>query len=308
MMVSVMTPTQFRHCLVSAISTGSLALGLVVYAANAQVPAPSLAAQATSSFGFETKDGQQIVTITNVTFQAIDPYIPGRKGNDRLVLRMTTQTKEAMDDIGVAGKVTVEAWPLGADLAQKARYSISLEGTGAEVMNQSVLVFDRGVEEVSWWSVYSLGKGQHLFDTYVPMIEFSISREFDTPRFVGFETRPDDTADKRLRDPHVVGVLSYASAERVIRETLLTCDDPKRADNFRSYADETREVALVEGPVPPAKGRETPEPTRTLKITFSQSYPASPNPVSALIPVAKDDLDLASAKLPPCLHAVAWKR
>jgi hypothetical protein len=308
MMVSAMTPTRVRDRFVSTIGAGSLALGLLVQAASAQAPAPPVAAQATSSFGFETKDDEQIVTITNVTFQAIDPYIPGRKGNDRLVLRMTTQTKEAMDDIGVEGKVTVEAWPLGADLGQKPRYSISLEGIGAEVMSQSVLVFDRGVEEVTWWSVYSLGKGQHLFDTYVPTIEFSISREFDTPRFVGLETPPDDTADLRLKDPHVVGVLSYASAERVIREALLTCDDPKRADNYRSYADETREVALVEGPVPAAKGKETPEPTRTLKITFSQSYPAPPDPVTALIPVAKDDLDLAHAKLPPCLHAAAWKR
>ena len=59
-----------------------------------------------------------------MTFQAIDPYLPGRKGNDRLLLRTTTQTKEAIDDIGVEGKVTVEAWPLGSDLAQKPRRPI----------------------------------------------------------------------------------------------------------------------------------------------------------------------------------------
>jgi hypothetical protein len=307
-MVIAVPLVQLQQGPASALGLAALALCLVSQAASAQAPKPPVAAQANSTFGYEVKDGQEIVTIANVTFQAIDPYLPGRKGNDRLLLRTTIQTKEAIDDIGVEGKVTVEAWPLGSDLGQKPRYAISLEGVGAEVMNQSVLVFDRGVEEVSWWSVYSLDKGHHLFDTYVPTIEFTISREFDTPRFVGFETPPDDSADKRIRDPHVVGVLSYASAERVIREALLTCDDPKRADNFRSYADATRELALVEGPVPPAKGKETPEPTRTLKITFSQSYPAPPNPVSALIPVAKDDLDLASAKLPPCLHAAAWKR
>lgn len=296
-----------------SIAAGLCAVGTVTsllfaLPASAQAPAQPVTAQSTSTFAYETKDDHQIVTITNVTYHEVDPYIPGRTPPERLVLRNTTQTKEVSDDMGIEAKVTVEAWPLGTDLAKNPRYTISLEGKDVEVMNQSVLVFDRGVEEVSWWSVYSLDKGQHHFDTYVPTIEFTISREADTPRFVGLETPPDDTADKRLKDPHVVGILSYASGERVIREALLTCDDPKRAENFCSFADAMREVAMVEGPVPPAKGKAQPEPTRTLKITFSQSYPAPPNPVSALIPVAKDDLDLANAKLPPCLHAAAWKR
>ena len=267
-----------------------------------------ISAQSASSFSFETKDGQQTVTIANATFQVIQPYLPGHKDTQRLVLRTATRTTEVIDDIGIQGSVTVEAWPLGADLSQKPSYGITLEAAGARVMNQSILVFDRGLEEVEWWSVYDIEKGRHLFDTYVPVVEFTISREFDTPRFAGLETPPDDAADKRLADPHVVGVLTYASAERVIREALLTCDDPKRADNFRSYADATRDLELVEGPVPPAKGKAQPEPTRTLKLTFSQSYPAPPNPVTALIPIGKDDLDLANAKLPPCLHAAAWKR
>ncbi|HEV3177727.1 MAG TPA: hypothetical protein VGZ72_17160 [Stellaceae bacterium] len=288
------------------------ALGFLLFdsIASAQTPAPSptVTTQSASNFSYETKDGQQTVTITNVTFQAIDPYLPGRKDTKRLVLRTATRTTEVIDEIGIQGSVTVEAWPLGTDLSQKPRYGVTLEAAGAKAMNQSILVFERGLEEVQWWSVYDLEKGQHLFDTYVPVVEFSISREFDTPRFAGFETPPDDAADKRLTEPHVVGVLTYASAERVIREALLTCDDPKRADNFRSYADANRELALVEGPVPPAKGRAQPEPTRTLKITFSQSYPSPPNPVTAVIPIGKDDLDLTNAKLPACMHAAAWKR
>ena len=295
-----------KHRCRAAASCAAGALALLLFDTGAS--ADPVTAQSASSFSYETKDGQQTVTIANVTFQAIQPYLPGHKDPKRLVLRMATRTTEVIDDIGIQGSVTVEAWPLGADLGQKPSYGITLEAAGAKVMNQSILVFDRGLEEVEWWSVYDIEKGQHLFDTYVPVVEFTISREFDTPRFAGFETPPDDAADKRLTEPHVVGVLTYASAERVIREALLTCNDAKRADNFRSYADATRELALVEGPVPPPKGKTQPEPTRTLKITFSQSYPSPPNPVTALIPIGKDDLDLANAKLPPCLHATAWKR
>jgi hypothetical protein len=289
-------------------AAGVLATLTLIPAASAQAPAKPVAAQGNSIFSYEVKDGQQVIAITNIAYDLVQPYVPGRKETVWLVLRITTQSKQVIDEIGMEGKVTVEAWPLGTDLTEKPRYSLSLEGAGVDTVHQSVLVFDRALEEVQWWSVHALDSGAHLFDTYVRPVEFSISREFDTPRFVGLETPPDDTKDARLKDPHVVAVLSYASAERVLRETLLTCDDPKRAEQMRSYADETRTVDYVEGPVPPAKDKAQAEPTRTLKITFSQSYPSPPNPVSVLIPVAGDDLDLAHAKLPACMHATAWKR
>jgi hypothetical protein len=277
--------------------------------ATTEAPAKPGAAQATSTFSYDVVDDQQIIAITNVTYQALDPYFPDRKQSQRLVLRTTTRTKSVIDEIGIEGSVTVDAWPLGTGLDRPPLYSVKQEGVSVAVMNQSILVFDRAVEDVPWWSVYSLDKGQHLFDTYIPVTEFSISREYDTPRFVGFEVPPDDATDQRLREPHVIGVLAYAAAERVIRETLVTCDDPDRAAVYRSYADETRELVLQTGPMPVAtKGKEYPEPTRTLQLTFSQSFPSPPEPASVFIPVSGDDLDLAHAKLPACVHATAWKR
>jgi len=53
-----------------------------------------------------------------------------------------------------------------------------------------------------------LGSGQHLFETYVPLLSFSISRETVTTRYVGFEAPGDDTNDTRLKQPNVVGVLT----------------------------------------------------------------------------------------------------
>src|ERR1039457_6099956 len=91
--------------------------------------------------------------------------------------------------------------------------------------------------------IYKLGSGQHLFDTYVPLLSFSISRETVTTRYVGLEVPPDDTGDMRLKQPNVVAVLTYASEDRLIREALVTCDDPKQAQLLRSYADTTRAVS-----------------------------------------------------------------
>ncbi|HTS91423.1 MAG TPA: hypothetical protein VMG55_05455 [Stellaceae bacterium] len=289
----------------------ALATVAFVFPACAQAPLPPVgkpvSGQSSSTFSYEFKSDEQTITINNVAYDLVQPYVPGKQ-TDLLVLRVTTKSKQVMGDIGMEGSVTVEAWPLGTDFGEKPRYAVTLDGAGVNPLRNSVLVFDRALEEVQWWSVHALTTGKHLFDTYVEPLVFSVSRESDTPRIAGLEVPPDDIKDARLKDPHVVAVLSYASAERVVREALLTCDDPKRAELYRSFADEERKVEYVEGPTQPAQGKTQPEPTRALKITWSQSFPAPANPVSAQIPVAGDDLDLAHAKLPPCMHAAVFNR
>jgi hypothetical protein len=115
-------------------------------------------------------------------------------------------------------------------------------------------------------------------------------------RYAGLDVPEDQTADSRLKDPHVVGVLTYASAERVLRETLITSDDPKQAQTLRSFADASRSVTLIEAP------------TRALKLAISQNYPSAPATVVLTVPIVKDDLDLAHAQMPPHLHATPFKR
>ena len=83
----------------------------------------------------------------------------------------------------------------------------------------------------------------------------------------------------------------------MIREALLTCDDALRARLLRSYADVTRTVSSEERP-----------PSRAVRVSFNQNYPSPPKPVEVLIPVLRDDLDLARAQLPPRMHVSAWRR
>ncbi|MGH6962371.1 MAG: hypothetical protein ACREE7_17965, partial [Dongiaceae bacterium] len=166
--------------------------------------------------------------------------------------------------------------------------------------DSAVLVFDRGTEEVDWWSVYGLGTGAPLFDSHVPVLRFSLSREMQTLRYVGFDVPPDDAADPRLREPQVVGVLAYASVERVISRLLVTCSDTKRAAELRSYWD-TERVLSLEG-----NGAAAKEPAQTLHLRWSAVYPSAPEPVMASIPIVADDLDVAHAKLPACMALAAW--
>ncbi len=245
----------------------------------------ALGAQPVSSYKYTVKGDEKTIEITNVNYQFTAA---------NLVLRMTTRSKEVIGDIGREGTTTTEAWKLGADLKTKPIYTVTVEGAEIRIIDENLFVVSRGLEEVEWWSVYRVANGAHLFDTYVPLVKFSISRDTVTNRFAGLEVPEDNHKDARLREPHVVAVLSYASDAKVIREALITCDDVKQAALLRSFADESRALADNGG--------------KSLRLTFTQNFPSPPAPVVLAIPIAGDDLDLAHATLPPKVHVAAWKR
>ncbi len=239
------------------------------------------------------KDRSEVVAIDNVQYEMTGTGVPGRPSEERLVLRKTVRSRQVVGDIGMEANTTVEAWPLGVNVKQAPLYTISVEGNDPQTIDSDLVVISRGLEEVEWWSVYRLGTGKHLFDTHVPLVQFSISRETLTPRYLGLEVPVDDVKDPRLKAPNVAAVLTYASADKVIREVLITCDDPKRAVLLRSLADSTRKLTADGG---------------LIRLSISQNYPSAPATISIDIPVAGDDLDTAHVQAPAGIHVRAWKR
>jgi len=265
-----------------------------------QVSTQPLHAESQSTVDLSTApDGSETVEIRNVSHEVTGTQIPGRPPGERLLLRKTRHSKQVLGDIGMEATVTLEAWRLGEDLRRKPLYSLTVTGDDGRTIDNALFAVERGLEETGWWSVYKLGSGQHLFDTYVPLLSFSISRETVTTRYVGLEAPGDDPKDARLKQPNVVGVLTYASDDRIIREALVTFDDPKEAQLLRSYADTTRAVSLVGG---------AHQPPPTLKVSFSQNFPSPARTVEVRIPVRGDDLDLAHAQLAPGMHISPWRR
>ena len=250
-------------------------------------------AQTPSTISYRFEDKAELVEITNTAYDVVGAGIPGRPREERLLLRESVHTKHFVEDIGMEASTTVEAWPLGTDIKGKPLYSVTVSGVDPRTVNSELLVISRGLEEVDWWSVYKLGSGGHLFDTYVPLVSFSTTRDIQTPRYAGLEVPGDDIADKRLKAPNVVVVVTYASAERVIGEALITCDDVKRAQLLRSFADSTRTVSYSGG---------------SIRVSISQNYPSAASTVTIAIPVAKDSLDAAHSQMPAGLHVAAWKR
>jgi hypothetical protein len=247
-----------------------------------------LAAQPASSYRYTVKGDEKTIEITNVNYQVASP------GRELLVLRMTTHSKQVIGDMGMQASTITEAWKVGVDLKTKPIYSVTVEGSESRVVEDALFVVSRGLEEVAWWSVYRVANGAHLFDTYVPLVKFSISRDTVTMRYAGLEVPEDDIKDARLKEPHVVAVLTYASDAKVIREVLITSDDLKQAPLLRSFADESWTVTDIGG--------------KSLRVTFTQNSPSPPAPVTLTIPIAGDDLELAHAQLPPHVHVAAWKR
>jgi hypothetical protein len=265
--------------------------------------------QSASTVAFSRKDNQETIEITNVAYELTGNGIPGRPRDERLVLRKTSHTREIVDEIGMEASTTIQAWPLGVDLRQKPLYSLTVPGVEPKTVNSHLIVISRGLEEVEWWSVYGLGSGAHLFDTYVPLIQFSIGWEAQELRYAGLEAPPDDVADTRLRAPNVVAVLTYSSAHRVIGEALITCDNRELAQLLRSYADATRKATLVEHRLPSVPGKKTTgESAHSITVSMSPSYPSPPTNYTVSVPIAKDDLDLAHATASASLHIAAWKR
>ncbi len=273
--------------------------------AQAKAGAKTIQAQSSSTIKCDFKeDGQQTIEIANTAYELTGSGVPGRPRDEHLVLRKTTRTKDVIDEIGREASITIEAWPLGTDFKQKPLYSMTAPCLDSSTVDSALLMLTCGVEEVEWSSVRKLATGELLFDTQTPLQSFTIARDILTMRYAGLVAPSDDTPGKRLKDPHVVAVITYASAERVIREALITSDDPKQARLLRSYADTTRTLSVVEEHPATAANK----PVLSLRVAISQNYPSAPNEVAFVIPIAGDDLDIAHAKLPVHLHAAAWKR
>lgn len=285
-----------RNCLCVAL----VAVGAAFAAASVRSDDAHRSAQATSSFELSAEGDQQAVEISNVTFATTGSNIPGRPADERLLLRTSAHTREVIGDEGLDASVTVDAWRLGTDPAGAPLYSVTRDGVSVTLVDGALLLFDRGTEEVAWWSVHALGTGAAMFDSYVPLVRFSLSREVQEMRYAGLDVPPDDAADTRLRDPHVVGVLAYASQERVLTRALITCTDTERAALLRSYWDTERALTVEHGEAAGAA------PALSLKIGWAETSPSAPNPVEASIPVADDKLDLEHAQLPDCMALAPW--
>lgn len=147
----------------------------------------------------------------------------------RLTLRRTESTERIPDEKGMEALTELAVSRNGRLL-----YSLKVEGFDGKPLDDTLYVIARGVEDVEWWSVYRLADGRQLFDTHVRPVRFAPGR------YAGFEV-PED-GDPRLRDAHLFGIVTIATAAGEVRRYPLRAKDERHAMRLRSYWDAQRKL------------------------------------------------------------------
>jgi hypothetical protein len=122
-------------------------------------------ANSTSTFAYSDKDGERTVRIVNVEYRVTQIYHPGEMW---LVMRTTTRSTQILGDKGWEAKLTLEAWPMGANLASKPLYAVEMPGSEATLLGGELWqVLDATDPDVPVWSVLHVANGKQLLRSFV---------------------------------------------------------------------------------------------------------------------------------------------
>lgn len=233
-----------------------------------------------SVFGVREQDGRLDGRLVNVTFHTQHVAMAGEPRPRRMLLRLEVTNADVFASRPGEGRVRLDAWPLDgvADVKRPALYTIVAPGRAANLAEDGTLV----VERSSRRSVYALSNGAWLFDWEA--LPASFVAEGERRRMVALASVEEDMPAQS------VAVLTLATAQAVLKRVMIVADDATRARLLRSSISMVRPVPRLD------------EATRR---TIDLSLPAG----LMRIPVNGDDLDLATAQVPPGLRLVeltAW--
>ncbi|RAU22066.1 hypothetical protein CU669_10280 [Paramagnetospirillum kuznetsovii] len=225
-----------------------------------------------SSFFIRDENGRYITRLTNTTYNLLSVPMVGEPRPRRLLARMQIRVGE--DGEGLA---SFDAWPMGApsEFSKTPLYSIRAQAGAASVGEDSMFWAERGGRKTA----YSLVDGNRLFDSDMPMAQFTFEPEARRMAALAI-------ADEEFSARGGVAVISYAAPGRVLRRVVLVADDSFRANMLRATISATRLVSYLDEA---AGGRVV-------------ELPLAAGPVR--IPVNPTDMDLARAKLPAGLRLV----
>ena len=231
-----------------------------------------------SYFAVRDDRGRLVGRNVNVGFHSVAVVLPDDPRPQRLLVRIEVATGEFGDATG-DGRVRLDAWPVEtvADLNKAPLYTVVMPGRNASLDSEGMMVVERGGGRRS---VYSLSDGSWLFDADVAIASFPLEGEHR--RTAALAQADDDLPTG------AVAVLTLASPQRVIRRLLISADDAARGRFLRGAVTMTRPVARLEDSS--HRLLEVSLPSGTLRIAF-----------------AGDDLDLASAEIPPGLKLTEMK-
>lgn len=288
-------------------------LGLTV-AMLAMLARSAMAADPQPSHVTVTREnGQVTVRIHNVTHVLTGEIVSLRGYRERLVLGLKSVTTEVMGEKGIEGEVQAVAWALDAAPDAKPVFEIAAKGRDIRIDEDGLIAIDLDDCCSFERAYYSPMTGEQVFQASAPPAWVEIGKEFRTHRAGVFRAATDDLLAGAKLSPKAVGIVTYAAADRVIRQIVIEADDEQRARALRSLADEQFALAWIDAatglPLPiDVAARAGTRPA--LRLLFVQAN------VDLRFPLVDDDLHadavsggsgLSFKALPAMPVAGAWR-
>lgn len=224
-----------------------------------------------SVFGVRNIDGRMQARLVNVNFITALVAAPGQMRPRRLLLRLEVVNADVFAGTEGQGRVRLDAWALEDERSVLAPplYTVIAPGRNGRLEDEALLMVEIGQRH----SAYSLSDGSWLYDADGPVAGFS---QGQSRRMVAAAAADDEMP------PGSVAVVSYASAQKVLKRVLISASDATRARLLRTS------ISLIRPLV-----RNDEMGRRWLDLTLPAGI--------IRIPFLDDSLDLAHAVVPPGL-------
>ncbi len=224
-----------------------------------------------------------------------DGEVAGSRGRrERILLDIATVTRETQGEKGIRGSLEISARVAERELP--LLYSLRLPARAAALDESGLIAADLDDCCTFHRAYHDAATRERLFESTVPIASLALEGPRFKRRVAAFVARMDGNKDHGAWGENAVGLISYATADRVIQQALVVADDPTVARRLRSLDDERTGLAWVDArtgaPILAVPGHGEVQPQ--LRVHFSTSG------IEVNIPLEKDELVLKEA--PQDLH------
>lgn len=251
------------------------------------VPAGAQLYRGQSTVGVTDNSGGTTLAIGNVVHELTRTIVSPRGRMEQLLLRIESSSEETLDAPGITGKVRLSARPIDGVRETMPLYEVALDGRGARLDDSGLIAVDLDDGAARSVRAYHLvATGERLFETAAGLAGTVFPGASYRWRYAAFLPITDDREELLAKQPKIIGIITYAAADRVIRQIAVEADSAERAVQLRSIWDEGHFLAWVPGE------------QQALSLRFL------PSGVSLLLPVKDDDLQSGPAPAGITLRAL----
>ncbi|MGE3780910.1 MAG: hypothetical protein AB7F89_27225 [Pirellulaceae bacterium] len=223
-------------------------------------------------------------TLTSQSHVLTGEIASPRGRRERLLLNIATVTRETLGEKGIEGMVEVAARV--AERHMPLLYTLRLPGRTAALGELGLLAIDLDDCCALHQSYHDPATGERLFETTVPTAALTLEGPTFRRRVAAFVAMMDGREDHRFWGDTAVGLITYAAADRTIRQIVVRADTATKARRLRSLDDERTTLAWVDGrtgaPIVTAPGQASVQPILRLHFITSD--------IEVKIPLKDDDL------------------